>query len=412
MPGSDASDFDQPAEDALRRNLPPIVGDDGGSMWFGGSDHILVPNLPLPATAADGIWFGADIQPDSFQQQTVLGTGTAGRTALRLIVNESDVPGRLSVLLRDEDGRSLVVNAQGSSSMARRVLVSAKPRNDEVRFYEIQPWADSPLSPLASHTAMTEAPSRFVFDLPFAMGGSIEDGHRQGSYTGRLAEVFIGVEAFDESKVAVLAQASANPSQLSSAGLGSPSFELQSRFSRDVRRLRTWYGQRALSLDDMEDASGLIYRWLLDTRPILPLLCRLVGVQLWLPGASERSKQYLAAVLRLDPVIRTPGARVPTASMGFQWVTAEQWLDEPAFHVHGQAVSRRAFVKFVRNKLGSGHFDEIDRKKWQRDLLSVAAELRVLDQNALAFQMFALVSELTVAVAAMRLAAVVGSHAR
>ena len=44
-----------------------------------------------------------------------------------------------------------------------------------------------------------------------------------------------------------------------------------------------------------------------------------------------------------------------------------------------------------RKKLGAAHFDEEDRKRWQRDLLEVTEGLQILGTDALAFQ----VKELT-----------------
>jgi hypothetical protein len=403
MSDPDLYAFGVPAGDAIRQALPPIVGDEGGSVWIGGPGHVRVAELTLPADVADGISLGLDMQPDSGAEQVVLGTGKAGGTALRLTVNQGDTPGRLSLLLRDEDGRSLVVHAQGSRSVARRLMVSVKPRANEVLFYENQPWAVHPGTALASEPEVTDAPGRFVFDQPFAMGGWVEDGERRGSYAGRLAQVFIGAGVLDESRVAALAEISTNPCGLAASDLGRPSSELRSRFARDIERLRGWYRQPAMTLDDMDDSSVLASRWVLDKRRILPTLCSLFGVQLWLPGASERSRDYVRAALQLEPSLMVSGAFGPHSSLGFEWVTLEFWLSEPAFHVQDRAVTRSEFIKFVRHKLGGAHFDEVVREKWQRDLLSATAGLRLLDQDALAFQMGAIVGELTLAAAAARL---------
>jgi len=65
-------------------------------------------------------------------------------------------------------------------------------------------------------------------------------------------------------------------------------------------------------------------------------------------------------------------------------------------------VSREAFVKFVRNKLGWGHFDEDDRAAWQVRLLNQAGGFDIAGMDALVFQMQALVREVTLALSASR----------
>jgi hypothetical protein len=395
-------DFGEARGDALRQGLPPIVGSDGGSTWVGGNGHLHVGALDLPTEVADGLYFGVDLQPESHSEQVVLGTGKSGTSTLRLAVNHGAVVGRLSVLLRDEDGRTLEVNAEGCPSIARRVIVSAQPRDNRVSIYEIQPWASNPSAPLPSEATRTESPYRFVLDQPVVFGGWFVDGQRQGPYVGRLAEVFFGAKYLDPSRVAALAVASDNPTALAYSDLAEPSEEMRVRFLRDAARLRSWFNQPTMSMDDMDDASLLLYRWLFDRTPILAALCRMYGMQLWLPGDSDRARAYTNVVLQDGPLIHIPGARGPEAPMGFEWVTLDTWRTQPAFHAQGHSISREAFIKFVRNKLGSGHFDEAQRKKWQRDLLSVSAGLRLLDQDAMVFQMRALVSEVMLAVSATR----------
>jgi hypothetical protein len=394
--------FDEASGDELRQGLPPIIGSEGGSAWVGGKGHVRGGPLPRSAELGEGLYLGVDLQPDSRSEQIVLGSGKAGASALRLVVNHEGVAGHISVLLRDEDGRTLEVNANGSDSIARRLVVSAKPRENGVSIYEIQPWALNPLVPLPCSATLTESPNRFVFDQPFAVGGWFIDGQHRGPYAGRLANVFINDKYLDQTRVTALANASDNPTALTHEGLGEPSAEMLSRFLRDAARLRSWLGKPTMSRDDMDDASALLHRWLFDRTAVLAEVCRNYGVQLWLPGESERGRAYVAVVLQDGPLIHMPGARGPDAPMGFEWATLDRWRTEAAFHVQGLPVSREAFIKFVRNKLGSGHFDEAERKKWQRDLLAVTEGLRVLDQEALVFQMGALVSEVSLALSATR----------
>jgi len=52
-----------------------------------------------------------------------------------------------------------------------------------------------------------------------------------------------------------------------------------------------------------------------------------------------------------------------------------------AFVTQEHTVSHGDFISFVRNKLGGGHFDELDRKKWQKEL--AALPVNVYDAKAI-----------------------------
>jgi hypothetical protein len=150
----------------------------------------------------------------------------------------------------------------------------------------------------------------------------------------------------------------------------------------------------------------------MDKRPQLPAICRGLGIQLWMPGASARARRYTEALLSLSPELHVVGGLGPDGPFGFEWVDVPTWRSEPAFHVRGVPVTRDQFVKFVRNKLGGGHFDETNRTQWQRDLLAVTEGLKLLDQEALAFQMKAITTELALAVDVSRLRTVLSSLPR
>ena len=231
-------DFGIPFGDDLRQGLPPIVGDEGGSVWLGGEGHIEIPALSVPTGFSEGMYFGVDFQPDSRLEHVVLGTVTSSGSALRMVVNEKNIVGRLSVLLRDEDGHRLSVHVQGSKSIARRVIVSAVPRLNQIEIYEIQPWAMSPCIALQSDVSIAEAPSQFAFDKPLMLGGSHGDRTARGSSGGRVANFFVGAHALAPARVGSYAEASTNPMSLANGDLGEPSREMCARFLRDVQQLR------------------------------------------------------------------------------------------------------------------------------------------------------------------------------
>ncbi len=387
----------------LHQGLPPIVGSDGGSAWFARGGHVAVPTMPLGPEASEGVFIGFDVQPDTLGEQVVLGSAKRGASTVKVVVNEADVPGRVCLVLQDEDGKSLVARADASRSTARRLLLTANPTANSVAIFELQPWAHNPGQRLMIDLELAERPSRFVFDQPLTFAGCLEDGSLVGTFAGRLSEVFIGTRFLPDSEAAELADASDNPTALTHRDLQSPSPELRGLFLRDMDRLRHWYRAPRLSLDDMDDASLLLFRWLFSRHPVLPVLCRKLGVQLWLPGDTDRGRAFHELTRTLGPVIHFAGQRGPDRAFGFDWRTLEEWRTEPVFTLGKQAVSREMFVKFVRNKLGPGHFDEEDRSKWQRDLEAVAGAIRMSDQDSFAYQMHGLVRELILGVAASRL---------
>jgi hypothetical protein len=387
----------------IRHGLPPIVGADGGSAWLRTPGHVRFEPTFVPSDVGDGIYLGVDVQPDSPSEQTVLGTMRTGGSALLLVLNAGGVPRRLSVLLRDEDGRSLLVDADGSGSVARRLVITAQPRVNAIQVFEIQPWSSSsPATPLPSRPMRQESPTRFVFDQPVALGGCYEDGQPSRSFAGRVAELYVGRLAAPGPDVAVLAAASGNPTNLSHMGLAEPSAEIRQRFMRDLAQLRSWVG-RPMTPETMDAASLLFYRWLFSRTPVLATICRSYGIQLWLPGQSARARRYEEAVLDLSPTILVRGTRQPDGAMGSEWATLDNWRSQPVFSMGSTHVSGEQFIKFVRNKLGAGHFDEADRTRWQRDLLSVTEGLRLMDQTALEFQMNSIATEVLIAVSISRL---------
>jgi len=391
----------------LHQGLPPIVGSDGGSAWFARGGHVAVPTMPLGPEASEGVFIGFDVQPDTLAEQVVLGSAKRGASTVKVVVNEANVPGRVCLVLEDEDGKSLVARADASRSIARRLLLTANPSTNLVAMFEVQPWARDPGRQLTVDIELAEGPSRFVFDQPLTFAGCLEDGSLAGTFAGRLSEIFIGTRLLSDSEVAELAKASDNPTALTHGDLQSPSHELRGRFLRDIDRLRHWYRAPRLSLDDMDDASLLLFRWLFSTHPVMPVLCRKLGIQLWLPGDTDRGRAFHELTRTLGPVIHFAGQRGPDRALGLAWRTVQEWRTEPVFTLGELAVSREMFVKFVRNKLGPGHFDEVDRSKWQRDLKAVADATRMWDQDAFAYQMHGLVRELILGVAASRLEPVI-----
>ena len=163
--------FGRVSTETIQQGLPPVVGFQGGSVWFGTGGHAMVERFRLPDTIADGLFVGFDAQPDNGAEQIVVGMSKSGHSCLRLHVNHGGEPGRLGIVLRDDDGRTLEVTAQGSMSTARRVIMTGYPRSNVIRVYELQPWIDHAGVAIPSEVNVAQNPRRFVFDGAFALGG-------------------------------------------------------------------------------------------------------------------------------------------------------------------------------------------------------------------------------------------------
>lgn len=135
--------------ESLIQGLPPVVGSAGGSTWFGNGGHVAQDQIEFGVPALEGFSVLFDAQPDSGREQVVCGgADDAGR--IILILNEHDIPDALSLLISAPDGATFQCRAQLSSARARRVLVAAAPgAHKAAAVYELQPWADSPGSPMS-----------------------------------------------------------------------------------------------------------------------------------------------------------------------------------------------------------------------------------------------------------------------
>lgn len=385
-------------EATYTQGRPPIVGDEGGSVHLTPQGYVTGPPLSdLGSRLADGIYFGLDMQPDNDQEQFVFGMGVEGGTALLLSLNADGVPERVKVTVRDSDGKTLVAYSDTSPSKAKRIICNVQPTNNAVIFFEIQPWTVD--INLRTHYLRQEGPRTFSdFAHGLMIGGWNIGGTRVGSFAGRVAEVYVGAGELPSSRIAAYRTATTNPTELGvTATVGRPSIDSQRLFLDDLATLRAMGSQFQLDDAAVRDASVILYRWRFDRHPMLKQICDGYGIQAWFPGQGERARQYLDAVLADGPVFAQHGTG-SGGPMGFEWKTLAQFRGEPAFHVEGHAVSHEALIKFVRNKLGGGHFDELDRTKWQQDLLALARAIQLNGQPAINHQMLALLRGIVEAV--------------
>lgn len=405
-PRKDAYEFGPDTGDQIRWQLPPIVGAGDNCMWLGNGGHITQDEFVLHPNALDGFSLLFDAQPDSDAEQMVLGGADSGGK-FGVVLNESGNRGQLRLHVSDDAGSVLTVRAQLSAGRSHRVLAVVEALGKRATIYELQGWAAHPELPIECDIRSVGTLKRFGPDKgQFTIGGMRENGTSVSQFTGKLANVVPFFKVLSDDKVKSLTDATENPTALSNASLASPSSEFLGRFRRDLDRLRGAVAKPIMHPDDLDDVSLVVYRWLFDKHPVLVDLCRMLGIQLYLPGATDAEIQYSTAVDALNPAIHVKGAS--DGPFGFAWKTLDQWRSEAVLHAKGTPISAEGLVKFVCNKLGARHFDEVERQSWQRDLLEVTAGLQIAGDNALAFQMKSVVNGLLNSLAAIRTEILIG----
>ena len=117
------------------------------------------------------------------------------------------------------------------------------------------------------------------------------------------------------------------------------------------------------------------------------------GAMLWFPDL--RRGQALDALLEEH----APALWRPDTEHTGDWVPLSAFRDDVACWLGGSGtiVTWAAFIKFVRNKLGGGHYDPDDRRAWQRQLAELARQEKVGSEAWLAETLMTLVRSLIIA---------------
>jgi hypothetical protein len=325
----------------------------------------------------DGFYIGLDLHAAVGQFHTVCGAGTSRGTRFVIRLDSTVTPPILQVEIADDHNSQLSARAELSTYAAKRLLVTVNPRHSVVEVFEVN-LLDSPFRRNVEYEKK-DSLSRFS-DLSheFIVGGANLDGSRLGSLTGRIAEVFIKDSPLRSHQRDALIEASRNEIDSFNGPLWQmpASEERRVLFRDDLESLRAITQRRPMSRGDLREASSILFRWLFDRHPLLLEASLEVGLQVTLPGENDRARAYHEAVLEDSPVIELSMHLGTGSSLGYDWVPIRKFGGGLAVILKGYPVNIEPLVKFVRNKLGGGHFDEIDRKKWQRDLTAMSNYVR------------------------------------
>lgn len=355
----------------ILRNQPPVLGE-GTSYHFQSQGYLEMGTLgDLGRQMSEGFYIGIDIQIESKTQQSICGVIISGETAFVIHLNTGGVFSRLQIEIRDDNRKVLRGCTQLSNEAAKRLLISVDPSNNNIEVYEIN-LQEADITRSINYLERGSPTDFSDFRYPFLVSGYNSDGARQGSFIGRISQIFLNNKILSAEQVDRLRQVSREEiKRIYGQRPNIPySAERQELFIDHLTKLRRWSSQASLSRSDMRDASNIVFVWLFDRNALLQDLCDELGLQLSLPGASDNS------------------------SLGFKWVPLSGFRDEVAFHVQGHTVSHQDFVKMVRNKLGGGHFDILERKQWQMNLKTYSDAIRLGGHEALNLQMKMLVEVL------------------
>ena len=312
--------------------------------------------LPVQGfSLAGGFSFLLDFQGDVLEEQTLFGIRETARSTLILRDSPRDEWGLVLIEIRDRGGRAFVAEARTSGAHGRRLLCRVRPEENHVSMVELQPW--SPAVALEVAVLQGDSPS----DLPgFAndliLSGFSVDGERRGHFLGRAAELALFDSPLGDDRIEPLRQASRTRSSNDLPVVGPDALNEQGRelFLDDAQQLREWSDAGTLTRRDTRAASILAFRWLCDRRhrPLLKRVADYYGVLLSMPDLDPL-RAYTEAIKQDKPVFIYHRDRWEG-----DWVPLSAFLGDMAFWVGGEReVSWEAFVKFVRNKLGGGHFD-------------------------------------------------------
>jgi DNA-binding XRE family transcriptional regulator len=388
----------------VRKGLAPIFAD-GASVHLDGHGYIELPTInPVGSELHKGFYVGIDIQPEIDDELVLCGTGVSGRTSFGLFLRSiGSHLYTLNIELTDDKGKRLSASTKLSSAPAKRLLVSVLPPANEVSVSEVTLHEDHPK--LKIDYLERQNPTEFsAFDYSMLVGGFNAAGVRQGKFVGRMSQIFFkpgGPITIEHLKSLITASREDLAKVNSVRPKVSKSAERRQVFKDDLIKLRKWHGRSKLSDSDMKDASVVLFKWLSDHHPLLQDLCDELGIQLTLPGENDRGRGYNVVIQKHRPVY-AQSVHIGTRSIfGFKWIPLPNFLEDVAFVTQGHAVSHGAFISFVRNKLGGGHFDERDRKKWQKELASLP--VIVYDDKAINFHMKELVRSVLEAVEGCRI---------
>lgn len=272
----------------IKQGLPPIVGSEGGSVWFGNCGHIEVPPLDLPV---QGFSILVDLQSDRDGEQTILYDKDSDNV-INLTINHDKEVSYLRLHVGNGSGATFDLRSELSAGRAHRLLRSVRLLEGAAHVVELEPWSATPGAPRPAEIGTNGVFTRIGSQSGVWSIGGFGDSEG-GAFCGRVAQVAMTPSFLTDDRICELINATDNPNGLSHDKVSRPSDELIALVTGDIQRLRAWANTR-MTLNDMREASSLIARWFFEggSTPVLIHLCQRLGVQLWLAGTTDAEQAY------------------------------------------------------------------------------------------------------------------------
>ena len=372
--------------DSIILYQPPILGV-GASMRLTGG-HVDLGTLgEFGRGFANGITLVIDCQAEKLGNYVLCGSASHAKTAFFISYYVRASQQFIRIRIRDDAGRNLITTAQLSLSAAKRLFIRIDPPLNLVR---VSQSTINAASDIQVEYSLMEGPNEFT-DLrnPFVVSGFSHDSGHKGCFIGRTANVALFSACLSDEEVSHMEDATV---QELNATYGirpsiSPSSERRQVFIHDLLRIRRWVSKPQINTSEAREASTLLHMWLFDPHPLLADLCDELGVQLSFPCQTIEAMEYIEKIIAMKPSFYQVGVHGARAPHGHVWQPLGAFSEEIAFHVEGQSVSHKSFVKLVRHKLGGAHFDIQDRNKWQRDIKAYSDKIRFSGAQAINYQM-------------------------
>jgi hypothetical protein len=358
---------------AIEWRHAPIVGEEG-CVRLSGDGHFSLPADDAGWPSGDGFSFLIDLQADLASEQTVFGAREADGTAIVLRQHAGGALNHVGLEVADSAGGVIAATFRLSDAHGKRLVCNVDPRRGEAEMYELQQWG---LDRAAEVTYEQRRPLNALAPMqgPIFLSGARERNEQRGSFTGRVANLAIFGDKRDAASIEALRSASmerssADVPRLDPNALNDDGREL---LLDDYRKLAELARATSIGASDTREASVVAYRWLCDRTPLLVRASNALGIQLSFPDLDPM-RGYTSKVKELRPVFLYHRDRWEGG-----WLPRSAFLEDMAFWIgtDSKSVSWEAFIRFVRNKMGGGHYDPDDRKRWHDALESMIKETKV-----------------------------------